>query len=176
MGLCLGSPCWHRPIAGRVKDTQGLQVGMFLFLAAGCFQLFIGVFTALVAFPQKIVCLSARTDQEMWGRPSQGLLRNRAVRDLRHHHVMVVAGLLCGVGALQALVAWFGVGRGEAWAVGALTVTGLLMVPWWFAMLIQFVRGGASVSVGDVQPFVWVHGVLWLGGSVFSWMGLGGVA
>lgn len=149
-----------------------LDVGAVLFALAGAFQFVIGILTAFLGFPVAIVGLSARTDAAMWGSPSATLLQYRVVHDLRTHHVIVIASLLCGLGVMQTAVAWVGVRSGEAWAIAALTACGAIMLPWWIAMVVQFRRSGVKVRLGDVQPFVWVHVALWIPAVAFSWAGL----
>jgi hypothetical protein len=142
---------------------------VFLLLASG-FQLVIGILTPFLAFPVGIVGLSAASDERMWGKPSQALLSDRVVRDLRTHHTLVIGGLITGIAILQLFVAWYGVRVGETWAIAAFTIMGIAMLAWWVAMVLQFTRAGVRVGLGDVQPFVWVHLALWLPGVVLAWL------
>ncbi len=145
---------------------SALQVAAYVFLAGGAFHLGIGLLTAFFGFPPRIVGLSRGTDAQMWNATSEKLLEDPVVKDLRTHHHIVIAGLLVGLGLAEVALAWFGARNGEAWAFYALMAMGVLMVPYWVAMLAQFVRAGVHVTLWDVQPFVWVPSILWLVGTI----------
>lgn len=148
-----------------------MLVGGVLFAVAGGFHAAIGLLAGFLGLPPGIVGLSARSDRKMWGRPSKELLEDRVVRDLRTHHAIVISGLLVGFGVVQMALGGYAASQGMTWAIVTLTAMGVVMVPYWAAMVAQFVRAGVRVGLGDVQPFVWVHMMLWLGGVAFAWAG-----
>jgi hypothetical protein len=143
-----------------------LAVAKWLFAAAGGFHLLIGLLTPVFGFPPHIVGLSARTDRAMWNATSEELLQDRVVHDLRTHHHIVIAGLLVGLGIAELALALFGIGAGIPGALYALMASGLVMLPYWIAMVLQFARAGVAVGLWDLQPFVWVPTLLWLAGTI----------
>lgn len=148
-----------------------ILVGGVLFAVAGGFQFAIGLLAAFFGFPPAIVGLSARSDHAMWGRSSAELLKDPVVRDLRTHHTIVIGGLLVGLGIVQVALGGYAASQGMTWALVTLTAMGVAMLPYWVAMVLQFTRAKVRVGFGDVQPFVWVHMVLWLAGAGFAWAG-----
>ena len=151
-------------------DALALAQGCFL--GVGAVHLLIGLLTPFFGFPPGIVGLSGRTDRLMWDRPSEALLEDPVVRDLRTHHHIVIAGLLCGLGAVELAMAWSGIRSMPGPALLSLMGAGLVMLPFWVAMVRQFTRRGVPVRLGDVQPFVWVATVLWLAGSACAVLAL----
>ncbi len=78
-----------------------------------------------------------------------------------------------GLGVLGISVAWFGLRKGQRWALGAMIVSELAMWPYWAMMISQYTSAGVQVAlIGDVQPFVIVPAVLTVPGIAFSWVGL----
>ncbi len=158
-------------IAFRWSSFLGL--GTILFLSASVFELLIGVFAPNIGLPPTIVGLSSGTDLTFYGRSSTELLSDPTVFGLRTHHTIVVGGLLVGLGVLGISVGWFGLRKGERWALGAMIASELVMWPYWAMMIGQYTSVGVQVAlIGDVQPFVIVPAALTVPGIVFSWVGL----
>ena len=150
-----------------------LGIGTALFLAAGAFELLIGLLAPIVGLPPTVVGLSTGTDQALYGHPTQELLQDPTVLGLRTHHTIVVGGLLAGLGILGISVAWFGLRQGQAWALPVLVLGELVMWPFWALMIFQYSSVGVPVALfGDVQPFVVVPAVLLTPAGALSWLGL----
>ncbi|HUR25649.1 MAG TPA: hypothetical protein VM327_06520 [Candidatus Thermoplasmatota archaeon] len=151
---------------------DALQLARGLFVAAGAIHLLIGLLTPLFGFPPGIVGLSKRSDRQMWNRTSPELLEDPVVRELRTHHHIVIAGLLCGLGVMELAMAWFGIPSMPGPALYSLMAMGAVMFPYWIGMVLQFTRRGVDVTLWDVQPFVWAPTFLWAAGSVCAFVAL----
>lgn len=151
---------------------DALHLARGLFIGAGAVHLLIGLLTPIFGFPPGIVGLSARTDRQMWNQTSEELLKDHVVRDLRTHHHIVIAGLLCGLGLMELAMSWFGIPSMPRPALCSLMAMGAVMLPFWIAMVLQFTRRGVDVSLWDLQPFVWVPTLLWVAGSISAFVAL----
>lgn len=141
-----------------------------LCLAAGGVHLLIGALTPFFGFPPGIVSLSSKVDQQTWNQSSEQLLQDPVVRGLRTHHHIMLGGLLVMLGSTELALAWTGLRAGEPLALVALTVAWLGSVAYWVAMVLQFTRAGAHVTLWDLQPFVWVPTLLLLPGIILGWL------
>ncbi|HXF35656.1 MAG TPA: hypothetical protein VNO17_00565 [Actinomycetota bacterium] len=152
-----------------------LGVAVALFLAWGVLWVLIGV-----AIPIGVragwgspMVVSSRSDAALLGAELEEIERREpALRTVRHVMADWLAGLLVAGGAFVIAVAWFGLRAGAWWAWWALTLVGLLVLPFWTLSLAPYVRAGAPLALGDLPPFVWVPAALLVPAAVAGFLGL----
>lgn len=151
---------------------RGLTLSAGLFAAGGLLWIAIGILTPLLLGrgDQGIVFFSARTDEVLFGAPAASLREAQpSLWPLRRLLLVAIAGLLVAGGLLVCAVAWFGVRSGERWALAALSVATLALLPFWVVIVRTYGLAGASPGIADIPPFMWVPAALWLSASVLGW-------
>jgi hypothetical protein len=61
---------------------------------------------------------------------------------------------------------------GERWALVALTLAGVAVLPFWMLIFRPYVAAGAPLALGDVPPFMWVPAALLIPAAVLGWIGV----
>jgi hypothetical protein len=145
-----------------------------LFLIAGGLWLLIGVLTPVMsdtAFGKQTLFGSPSTDTALYGgRPEVLLATNHQLATLRHVILRAIAGLLVAAGLLTATMAWFGLADPRPWALGLLTIVGLVVLPYWWIAFGLYRQGGVRLALLDLPPFMWVPGILMPVASILGWM------
>ena len=154
-----------------------LGIAVALFLVWGAIYVIIGVLTPLlmnrgIVSPQ-ILIFSASADTVLLGATPDELWRtNPPLVTVRTILVQIFAGLLLTTGMLVLAVAWYGLRAGRPWALGALALTGLVVLPYWWLAYLPYARAGAQVGLGDVPPFMWIPAALLIPAVILGWLGL----
>jgi hypothetical protein len=94
------------------------------------------------------------------------------VRTIRRVLIRWVAALLVGIGTLELTVAWFGLRAGEKWALAALAISGLVMLPILYLSFAPFREAGVSIALREWPPYQWVPAVLIWPATVLGYLGL----
>lgn len=152
-----------------------LTAAQIMFVSAGAFWLLIGVLAAVLTdrdIGMPMVFLSERTDTALYGgHPREVFERIPELRTLRKTTVKgALSGSLVAMGLLTAGVAWFGLDRPEAWALGLLTLVGLVVLPYWWLSLAPYRNAGVPLSLGDIPPFMWAPAIVMPVASVLGWV------
>ncbi|HLC02734.1 MAG TPA: hypothetical protein VJK02_06835 [Anaerolineales bacterium] len=156
-----------------------LGIATILFLLFGLMNVVVGVLTPFFIRPDRLVTsnsllMSERTDTVLFGgSPSELVAQKKSLGLLRLLLLYWLAGLLLSFGLFQLAVTWFGLRQGQAWALWALTVSDLAMLPYWFLILNSYARGGATPGIGDVPPLLLYLAVIPIA-AVIGWLGLRG--
>jgi hypothetical protein len=155
--------------------ASALGAGVALFLLGGAVHLLIGVFTPFFAdsdVGRRILFLSTRTDAALFGGdPSVMLAADPVLARLRFTLMLAVGGLLVALGIAELSLAWFGVRAGQTWALWALTLSGLAVLPIWYMLLRPYLAAG-PVGLGDLPPFMWIPTVTFIPAIALSWIGI----
>jgi hypothetical protein len=156
------------------KWASALGAGVALFLVGGIVHLLIGIFTPFAAdsdVGRRILFLSTRTDTALFGGdPSTMLAADPVLARLRFTLMLAVGGLLVALGISELCLAWFGLRTGQTWALWALTMGGLAVLPFWLVLLRPYVAAG-PVGVADLPPFIWIPAATFIPGIVLAWLG-----
>ena len=156
--------------------TSPLGVSVALFLAYGTMHLVTGGAFALVAetdLNRHEIFFTPAADKALFGAPPADLLRDdRALVQLRSLTFLVIAAALVGLGIAELALTWYGLREGQGWALAALAVSGLAMFPFWLLVLRPYLAAGAPLGPFDMQPWIWMTGVLLVTGIVLGWIGL----
>jgi hypothetical protein len=155
-----------------------LGISVLLFIVHGAIYLVIG-FLAPFAMDspasRDILVMSRRTDTELLGAPPDDLrATNPPLVTLRRITFTLLAGMMVAAGVLIVSLAWFGLRDHQSWALVALTVASAIVLPFWWLVLQQYLRAGASPTLGDLPPFMWIPAVLLLPAAILGWIGLAG--
>jgi hypothetical protein len=146
-----------------------------LFLVVGALWLVIGVLTPLLLgrIGPELVFVSTRADTEFFGaHPRQVLDGNPQMAVLRVVVLRTLAGMLVASGVLVLALAWFGLAGSDRWALGALTVVGLAVLPFWWVALAPYRAAGVRLGLGDIPPLMWVPAILMPVASALGWLGV----
>lgn len=153
-----------------------LGISVVLFLLYGLVYILIGVLTPLLlnrGIGPTILIVSPRTDSIVFGRSPAELLRDDpALFQLRTILLRIIGGLLFAAGCFHLALTWFGLRQGQPWALAALTVGGLAVLPYWYLALRPYFQPGVNLTLGDTPPFMWVPAALLLPAVVLGWIGL----
>jgi len=146
-----------------------------LFVIAGGLWLVIGLLAPFImdtAAGKRTLFGSPTTDKALYGAPPEELLvSNLQLATFRQVILLAIAGLLVSTGLLTGAVAWFGLREPEAWALGLLTVVGLVVLPYWWIAFAPYREAGIRLRVLDLPPFMWIPAILMPLASVLGWVG-----
>jgi hypothetical protein len=164
------------PLATSVPDWASLLgVSTILFLAVGLLAAAVGV-----AIPVMVRRGGVGAPGLFHPRPDAILFKPAAMDEASRRSLAVqsrilwdwLGGTLAAFGALQAFVAWFGLGEGQPWALWALSAGDLAMFPFWFLMLRPYAQAHARLRLLEVPPVVWVPALLVPPAVVLGWAGI----
>ena len=152
-----------------------LGISVAFFLAIGFIWILVGAL--IVPFHKRagadIIFVSHRTDTAYFDAPSSQLVSpGSPLSKLRTLLFTVMSGLLLLAGCLFVFVAWFGLRRGQAWALVSLGLAGLPAIAYWAVALLPYFRSGIRVTLGDLPPFMWIPAMLILPATILGWIGL----
>src|SRR6185369_7886003 len=123
---------------------------------------------------RQILFTSSRLDTIVFGqKPSELLSDDPKLARLRTILLLVIGGLLVTAGCFQLAITWFGLRQGQTWALAALTIGGLVVLPFWFAALRPYFQPDVSLMLFDTPPFIWIPVALLLPAVVLGLIGLG---
>ena len=155
-------------------SASGISVA--LFLLCGAVYVLIGLLTPVLlnrGIGPPILIISNRTDAVVFGRDPKELLESDpALAMLRTILLTIIAGLLVTAGCLVIALAWFGLRGGQAWALAALTLAGIVVLPFWGLVLRPYIQAGVPLALGDLPPFMLVPTSLLLPAVILGWIGL----
>lgn len=117
--------------------------------------------------------LSPGPDTALFGAPAADLLRDdRVLAQLRSLLYLVIAGLMIGLGITELSLTWFGLHEGQRWALVALAVSGLAMLPFWALAFRPYLAAGVPLGLFEIPPWIWVPSALPVPAAVLGWIGL----
>jgi hypothetical protein len=158
-----------------VPWNSPLGASALAFLAAGGFQVFIGLATSVFVATGgrgRALFFTARSDTGAFGAsPADMVGRQPGLDAYRRMFWTTLACFLLATGLLEVVVAWFGVRHGELWALVALTGVAVLMGTFWAVVVAWYVRLGARLTLADVPPFMWLPVVLHVVAVGVGWWG-----
>ena len=153
-----------------------LGISVLLFLLCGALYVLIGALTPLLlnrGIGEPILIVSPRTDSIVFGRaPAELLQDDPALFRLRTILLTIVGGLLFAAGCFHLALTWFGLRQGQGWALAALAIGGISVLPYWWLALRPYFQPSVSPTLGDLPPFMWVPAALLLPAIIFGWLGL----
>ncbi len=152
----------------------GISVALFLLYGGLHVLISIGVaFLHNVGLGRQLLLVSPRTDSAVFGQdPSQLLQEDTALAKLRTILFRLMGGPYGAAGCLHLAITWFGLRQGQSWALAALTVGGLAVLPFYYAALRSYFQRDVNLKFFDVPPFMWVPAALLLPAVVLGWIGL----
>ena len=155
-------------------NPLGLSVGLFLLY--GAVYVFIGALTPFMSnteIGRRVGIISARTDRALFGDAPENLSRdNPAFATARTIIFNMLAGVLVTAGTLVIAVAWFGLRQGQAWALAALGLASVVVLPFWWLVFRPYLQAGAPLDFSDMPPYMKVPAVLLVPALVLGWIGL----
>jgi len=144
--------------------TSPLGASVALLLVYGAIHVLFGAIYLLVAetdIGNRTLFASPGLDQALFGALPADLLRDdRVLAQLRSILYLVIAGLLVSLGIVQLALTWFGLHRGQGWALVALAVSGLVMFPFWVLVFRPYLEAGVPLGLFNIPPWIWVPGGL----------------
>lgn len=152
-------------------------MGVALFLGWGLLNIFVGVVAPFAGAremtPGGFLIMSARTDAAVFGgQPSELVRATPALRELQRAFIYWLAWTLVGFGSLVLAVTWFGLRRGEPWALPVLAVCWLVTLVAFGALFKRYADLGASLSLADLPPLFHYPAFLVTPAIALSWLGL----
>ena len=159
------SPSWASP----------LGASTVLFVLYGLVWFLIGVLTPFLhdsSAGRTMLFLSPRTDATLFDGDPTSLLADPALSRLRSLLMIALGSMLAAAGILVITIALFALRAGQGWALAALTLAGLVVLPFWFLVFRPYAAAGIALGLGDVPPFMWVPTALLLPAVTFGWIGL----
>ena len=158
------------------KWISPLGISVMLFLVYGLVYIVIGALTPVMqnrGIGSQILIISTRTDGLVFGQPPVDLLRDDpALASLRTILLNIIGGLLFAAGCFHLTITWFGLRQGQAWALIALAIGGLTVLPFYFVALRPYFQPGINLALSDMPPFMWIPAVLLLPAVALGWLGL----
>jgi len=158
-----------------------LGAAVALFAIVGAIHLLVGILSGLYflflpagrGLGPSYVFVNVEPDRVLFGEPPAELLRRDAALALfRRIALLALAAVLTALGVVELAVTWFALREGEAWALGALAVSGLAMLPFYAGVFRPYVRAGAQIGLGDLPPFIWVPSATLIPATILGWIGL----
>jgi len=147
-----------------------------LLIVQGALYLLIGVAGPIAMdapVGSKLLIMSNRTDTVVFGDTPENLRQsNPQLIKFRSITYTMFSGMLTAAGILIISLVWFGLRRGSKWALGALALASAALLPYWWLILRFYWQAGASPTLGDLPPFMWIPAVLLLPVVILGWIGL----
>ena len=167
---------------GAFTWASPLGISVLLFLVYGAIYLLAGVVAGVVIsgalgpdVGNRALFNTPAYDKAAFGlerEPAEILSGDRVLAGLRRLLLLVVLGLLTAAGTLVIAVAWFGLRERQTWALIALTVAGLAVIPFWWLALLPYVRAGIPLTPLSVPPFIGFTSALLVPAAILGWLGL----
>ena len=158
--------------------SGALGAGVALFLGWGAFNAVIGVVATIInvassGLVANFLVLSPRTDAAMFGGDPRDLVREfPALFALQRLLLSWLSALLVAFGLLVIAVTWFGLRRGEPWALAVLTVCWLVTLVGFGLLFRRYIDAGVSLTLGDLPPLFHYAAFLVTPAILLSWIGL----
>ena len=157
--------------------ASSLGAGVALFLGWGLLNIVIGLVAPFAIASEKppggILVLSPRADAAAFGgEPSELVRATPALRELQRGIFYWLAGALVGFGSLVLAVTWFGLRRGEPWALSVLALCWLVTLVAFGGLFKRYADLGASLSLADLPPLFHYPAFLVTPAIALSWLGL----
>ena len=153
-----------------------LGVSVMLFIFYGAFYMLIGGLTPFFIeknLEKQGVIMSYRPDKLLFGEePGKMLDVDKPIRKLRNIILAMLAAMLVVSGFMIVSTAWFGLRAGQTWALIALSIVGLIVLPFWWLVFKPYLNAGIKITLADAPPFIWVPAVLYLPAVILGWIGL----
>ena len=152
-----------------------LGASTVLFVLYGAVWLLIGVLTPFLhdsSTGRTMLFLSPRTDAALFGADPTSLLTDPALSRLRSLLMIALGSMLAASGILVIAIAFFALREGHGWALAALALAGLVVLPFWLLVFRPYAAAGVAVGLGDVPPFMWVPTALLVPAVVLGWIGV----
>jgi len=155
-----------------------LGISVVLFLLHGAIYILVGglapfLLNTYTKPDQQYLIISNRTDSIVFGRaPSELLSDDPALARLRTILLTIMSGLLFVAGFFLIAITWFGLRQGQTWALAALAIGGMVVLPYWFLALRPYFQPGVNLTLADMPPFMWVPAIVLLPAVVLGWIGL----
>jgi hypothetical protein len=154
-----------------------LGVGVALFLGWGVLNIVIGLLAPIIGgratLVSDILVLSPRTDAAMFGGDPQALVREFPPLLALQRVLLVWLGFtLAAFGLLVIVVAYFGLRRGEPWALPVLAACWVLVMVGFAVLFKRYTDAGVTLSLGDLPPLFHYPAFLVTPAIVLSWIGL----
>lgn len=159
------SPGWASP----------LGASTVLFVLYGTVWFLIGVLTPFLhdsTAGRTMLFVSPRADTALFGADPTSLLADPALSRLRSLLMIALASVLAAAGILVISIALFALREGHGWALAALTLAGLVVLPFWLLVFRPYAAAGIGLGLSDVPPFMWVPTALLVPALVLGWIGL----
>jgi hypothetical protein len=171
------SGCYHFGVPDPPFSwTSPLGAGVALFLGWGLINLAIGIIAPIVArgpLVADILVLSPRTDAAMFGGDPDALVREfPSLLALQRVLIVWLGFTLAAFGLLVIAVTWFGLRRGEPWALPMLAACWVLVLVGFTLLFKRYLDAGVSLSLGDLPPLFHYPAFLVTPAIVLSWIGL----
>jgi hypothetical protein len=151
-----------------------LGLSTILFVVYGLIYLVIGALTPLLhdrGIGPTMLFISPRADTALFGAAPISLLSDPVLSKLRSLLLIALGGMLVAAGILVIATALFGLREGERWAVVALALAGIAVLPFWVLVFRPYIAAGAPLALGDLPPFMWVPAALLVPASILGWIG-----
>lgn len=153
-----------------------LGIGVALFLAWGAFNVVIGVLASIIVWRSPDATLgvfSPRSDAVLFGAPTDRIsVEQPAALIVRRLLLLWLAGVLIAFGVTAIALTWFGLRRGEPWALVALGAAAVATLVSAGLVVDPYIRRRAPLGLGDIPPLFTVAAVLTPPAVVLSWIGL----
>lgn len=98
------------------------------------------------------------------------LQRPFAIFRAMHWHWL--AGVLVSFGLLQVSVVMFGLLARQAWALWALTVADVAMLPYWLSVIGPYRRAGVRLRLLEIPPILWIPWFVVPPATILGWLAL----
>lgn len=140
---------------GRVLEISALLFGLYGFASVG-----VGVMLLFVVrhdeHPVGFGMFHHRPDTAVFGGDPlpEGLQPAFAILRAMHWHWL--GGVMVSFGLLQLAVVVFGLLDRQLWALLALAVADLAMLPYWVSVLGPYRRAGVRLRLLEVPPILWI--------------------
>ena len=153
-----------------------LGAGVALFLGWGLINVVIGIVALIIGrgpLVADFLVLSPRTDAAMFGADPSALVREfPPLLALQRVLLIWLCATLAAFGLLVIAVSWFGLRRGEPWALPVLAACWVLVLAGFALLFKRYTDADVTLSLGDLPPLFHYPAFLVTPAIVLSWIGL----
>ncbi len=94
-----------------------------------------------------------------------------AIAEVRRQLMELWCGFTLAVAILQVAAIWFGLRRGQTWALWTLTLSDLAIVGYYFALVLAPLARSVPVRLADIHPFAWYPAAVVPIAAILGWWG-----
>jgi hypothetical protein len=159
----------------RWASPLGISVALFLSYSVFCAAIGIGgpiFLRSGHASVNQSLLFNGDLEARFYGKATSDLIREApAVSEVRRQLMDLWCGFALATALLQVAVVWFGLRKGQTWALWTVTLSDLAIVAYYFVLVLPGVARAGGLRLTDIHPFAWYPAAVIPVAALLGWLG-----